>query len=34
MKEKNNIPEVFSNIRKAFEYVKHEDLEKTGDYEI
>ena len=27
MKEKNNIPEVFSCIRKAFEYVKHEVLE-------
>lgn len=31
MKEKNNIPEVFSCVRKALEYVKHEVLENDQD---
>lgn len=31
MKEKNNIPEVFSCIRKAFEYVKNEVVENDQD---
>lgn len=32
MKEKNNIPEVFSCVRKAFEYVKSEVAENEVDF--